>query len=329
MKRNEVSFIGLGYWGPNLLRNMLAARPGTAARFICDRDHKRVDRFTHVADYATTDDSCVISDHHTKAVVIATPLHTHYELAKRALDSGKHVFVEKPLCTTRWQCDDLIARADNRHLVLAVGHVYLFNDVIKHAKTLIASGELGDVYYAFSTRTNLGPFRYDASAMWDLAAHDVSIFNFWFGKPLSVTSSEVKKLGVLADVSLMSMRHACGVTSHVHASWLNPRKVREITVVGSKKTLVIDEMNAAEPVRIYDREVDASEAGISVRYGAVTAPFIRCCEPLAAECRHFLDVIDDLAEGPINGGSVAADVVSVLEAADASSGSLSKEVDVA
>ncbi len=254
---------------------------------------------------------------------------THYELTKKALLAGKHVLVEKPLCRTTAEGQELIAIAAEAGKVLCVGHIFLFNNGVRAVRNLIRSGELGRIHYACSVRTNLGPFRTDVNALWDLASHDLSIFNYWFdAAPTSVTASGAAYLNrAVEDVMLASFTYPPNVLAHVHASWLNPRKVREITVVGEQKMVVLNDMDLNEPLRVYHKSVDVEREPVysdtfgqfrmQVRNGDVVIPYFGGQEPLAAECRHFVECVLGKAQ-PINGGREALRVVTALEAADRS-----------
>jgi len=277
----------------------------------------------------TTNIDAVLEDPGAEAIVIATPLSTHYSLTKKALQMGKHVLVEKPLCETVEQCQELIDLAGSRNRILAVGHIFLFNAGIKKLRSIIQSGELGDILYIHATRTNLGPYRRDANALWDLASHDLSIFNFWLGKePVSVTASGGRYLRTnIDDVVIANFHYGDGTMACVHASWLNPRKVREITIVGREKMATWDDLNLIEPIRIYDKSMvvdspsdytDTQGAFIAkTRDGDILIPKVPGSEPLAAECAHFIECVKE-GKQPLNDALLARDIVGQLQAADRS-----------
>jgi predicted dehydrogenase len=263
-------------------------------------------------------------DRNITCAIIATPLATHYPLAKQALEGGKHVFVEKPLATTTGECEELIALAEKKKRVLFVGHTFKYNAGIRAAKKYIDSNELGKIYLIDACRTNLGPVRYDANALWDLAAHDISIFSYWLGdKPKSVSAHGGCYLHEkIEDVVYATFIYPNNIIAHVHASWLNPRKVREITVVGEKKMLVWNDMNLLEPIRIYNMGIDKDDFyqdsfidfRLSIREGEVIIPRIQLNEPLMAECAHFIECVQTDTR-PLSDGYDGLQVVKALEAA--------------
>ncbi len=326
----RVNVIGAGRWGPNLIRAFFNLRD-VSVGMVCDRDERclaRVQQRFH--EITVTTDACrAIEDDTADAVVIATPVRTHFDLARAALEAGKHVLVEKPLCHTVRECLTLESIADARGRVLAVGHVFLFNPGIRKVKQIIDSGDLGRIYYIYATRTNLGPIREDVNACWDLASHDLSIFQYWLGSgPQSVTAQGASYLNSrVQDVTVASYVYPGGVLAGVHASWLNPRKVREITIVGDRKMAVWDDMAVTEPVRIYDKSVEQSREKVYadtlgafqtiIREGDVLIPKVAGGEPLAEECGHFIECIRSGLR-PVNSAAMGTDVVRALEATDES-----------
>lgn len=307
---------------------------------VCDSSEARLNlvkqNVVGVRSFTTSTDEA-IQDPLAQAVVIATPVVHHFELAKRALLAGKHVLVEKPLCRTTEQAIELDQLAQDRELILAVGHIFLFNPGIQAVKRTIDSGQLGKLLYIFSTRTNLGPFRSDVNAMWDLASHDLSIFDYWLGEhPTSCTANGQTLLGgKVEDVVMASFAYPSKVVASVHASWLNPRKVREITVVGQDQMLLWDDLDLTEPVRIYQKSVtkDGSYSDsfgtfrMQLRQGDVISPFIVGPEPLAAECAHFIDSVKRRCQ-PRNSAAGATAVIRSLEAADRSMAQASRWVNI-
>lgn len=326
----NVAVIGAGRWGPNLVR-AFGQVPGVSVCCVTDTDRRRLEliarRFPQTR--TTTDIETVLDDRGVDAVVIATPVRTHFDLARRALESGKHVLVEKPLCRRVEECERLSDLANRNNVVLAVGHVFLFNSGIRKVRELIASDVLGRIQYIHATRTNLGPIRDDVNALWDLAAHDLSIFEYWLSaSPLEVTAhgESFLRKGV-EDVVVACYRYPNDVLACVHASWLNPRKVREITIVGDRKMAVWNDMDLIEPVRVYDKNVERrceppyadSFGGFQtlVREGDVLIPHVPGGEPLAQECEHFIECIRTGAT-PINNAEMATSVVRALAATDES-----------
>jgi predicted dehydrogenase len=271
-------------------------------------------------------------------VAIVTPLATHYRLAKQALEAGKHVFVEKPLATSAAECEELIALAAKKNLILFVGHTFKYNAGIRAAKAYIDSNELGKIYLIDANRTNLGPVRQDANALWDLASHDISIFSYWIGEgPKAVSAHGGCYLSKrVEDVVYATFTYRDGIMAHVHASWLNPRKVREITVVGEKKMLVWNDMNLSEPIRIYNVGFDRDDTyqdsftdfRLSIREGEVVIPRIQLNEPLMAECSHFIECLQK-GIPPLTDGNDGLAVVRALEAATRSINEQSRTITIA
>ncbi len=329
--KTTVNFIGLGHWGPNLVRAFINSQRAEVGA-VCDLSEARlatVRRNISTAIRCTSDSHAAATDPDAEAVVIATPTDTHFSLAKAALLAGKHVLVEKPLARNLAEAEELVALAARKQRLLAVGHVFLFNNGIRAVKDLIDRGELGAIRYIFSSRTNLGPFRSDVNALWDLGSHDVSIFNYWLdADPQQVTACGTSYLNPnVEDVVVSNFAYPNQVQACVHASWLNPQKVREITVVGERQMVVWNDMDLNEPVRVYHKSVDVERGAayadsfgafrLLVRSGDVVIPRIDAVQPLDAECQHFLDCIQNDAE-LINDGLVGLRVVRALEAAQLS-----------
>ncbi|MCX8044601.1 MAG: Gfo/Idh/MocA family oxidoreductase [Desulfobacterota bacterium] len=320
-----VGIIGVGRWGPNLLRNF-ASMEQVSVKTVCDIDPGRLkiiqQRFPSIAITHSPHD--IFNDASIACVVICTPVSTHFALAEKALLSGKHAFVEKPLATSSDECMRLIDAAQRQGKVLFVGHTFKYNAGIRAAKKYIESGDLGDVYLIDANRTNLGPVRYDTNALWDLASHDISIFSYWLdGTPKAVSAHGGCYLNKnIEDVVYATFLYENGIIAHVHASWLNPRKIREITVVGTKKMLVWNDMNLLEPIRLYNRGIDKDEGyqdtfesfRLSIREGEVLIPSIKLNEPLLAECEHFIECVRTGAR-PLTDGEDGLMVVKALEAA--------------
>jgi predicted dehydrogenase len=327
----RLAVIGAGHWGPNIIRNYYDNR-STEVAWVIDTDANRLGQVTSRFPTIKTSEkaSDAIDDPNVQAVVIATPTVTHYELVKQALERGKDVLVEKPMTASSAQGRELCELADKNGRVLMVGHVFLYNTAIQKIKEYITSGELGGVYYVSMVRTNLGPIRMDVSAAWDLASHDVSIVNYWLdAEPHSVSAAGHAWINPgVCDAVFATLRYPNNVLVNVHASWLNPKKAREITVVGDRKMLTFDDMNMLEPIRIYDKRVEdktvrpsfidsISAFRASVRNGDITIPTVALGEPLKAECLEFLRCIETrsapAADGPFGNG-----VVKALEAIDRS-----------
>lgn len=321
----NAAIIGVGRWGPNILRNFLSMDTVRVVK-ACDLDAGRLSaikkKFPEIV--TTTNPEDILSDTAIDCTVICTPVATHYALAEKALQNGQHVFVEKPLAASSVECLRLIELAEQKQRIVFVGHTFKYNAGIRAAKTYIESGELGDIYSIDANRTNLGPVRYDVNALWDLAAHDISIFSYWLGaQPLSVSAHGACYLNKsIEDVVYATFEYPGGVIAHVHASWLNPRKIREITVVGSKKMLVWNDMNLSEPIRIYNKGIDKDEGfqdtfdsfRLSIREGEVMIPSIQLNEPLMTECLHFIECVESGSQ-PFTDGHDGLNVVKALQAA--------------
>ena len=250
---------GYGYWGPNLARN-LAASPRTELAAVCDLSDLARERATanHPDVRFTTDFGELLADDGIDAVVVALPMRMHAEFALRALEAGKSVLVEKPLAMTVAECDELTAAAQSRGLTLMVGHTFIFNGAVRRAREYIVSGELGDAYYISMRRTNLGIVRNDANAMWSLAPHDLSILRYWIDRePESVVATGAAHLQEgIEDAVFVSVQFDGGVVGHVHTSWLEPHKVRDATIVGSRKMLVYDDTEPESKLKLYDKGID-------------------------------------------------------------------------
>jgi predicted dehydrogenase len=326
-----VAVIGAGHWGPNLVRNFQSS-PRTEVLWVVDRDERRLeqlrDRYPDVK--LATDPTEALRSSDVDAVVVATPTTTHFSVVRAALEHDKHVMVEKPLTSNAVEAARLVDLAGERRRVLLVGHVFVYNPAVVRAKQYLDEGAVGAVHYISMTRTNLGPIRFDVNAAWDLASHDIAIANYWLGtSPLA--ASAVGGMWInpgIEDAVFASLRYPGGVLVHLHSSWLNPRKLRDITVVGERSMLTVDDMNVTEPLRIYDKGVrdEPSIAEVadtfmsfraSVREGSVTIPRVPLGEPLRAECDHFVECVMTGAR-PMTGGPEGLAVVRALEAVDRS-----------
>ena len=324
--------LGCGYWGPNLLRNF-SALPTCEVRYVVDASAERRafvhDNFPKTSAVESVD--VVFDDPHVEAVIIATPAGTHFALAQRALESGKHALVEKPLATTVEEVDILADHARRRGLVLMAGHTFIYNPAVRYVKRLIDAGELGDVRYVYSQRLNLGRIRSDIDAMWNFAPHDVSIIQYWLNdqEPLTVSRQGMDCIqpGV-DDVVFLNLTYPNKVIANVHVSWLDPQKVRKMTVVGSRKMVVYDDV-ADDKIAIYDKGIDRkavlgehmdfdqpARLDFSYRSGDILLPQVRFVEPLRLEAEHFVECIRT-GKAPATGVTHARTVVSVLQRADA------------
>jgi len=324
----RLAVIGAGHWGPNLIANFHDHRRSVVAKVV-DRDAARLEAV-----------KARFQDIEVDAVVIATPTSTHFELARAALEAGKHVLVEKPIADTSEKAEQLCELAERVGRILMVGHVFVYNAAAQAAKEYLAKQELGRVFYLSMVRTNLGPIRVDVNAAFDLAAHDISLANYWLdAQPLTASAVGGAWInGGIEDAVFATLRYPEQVLVNLHASWLNPRKAREITIVGDRRMLTFDDMNMSEPLRIYDKQVmeDRTEASfvdsftsfrMSVREGDVLVPRVRMSEPLRTECEHFLDCVSS-GDAPLSGGAEGLAVVRVLDAIASSLAEGGREIEV-
>jgi predicted dehydrogenase len=330
--RVRVAVVGFGYWGPNLLRNM--ARLGGPAELAvcCDLDESKLASVRKIYPGLETSTSYegVLARKDIDAIVLATPARTHYSLGAKALASGKHLLAEKPLAMTRPECEELIRLAEERHLVLMVGHTFLYNNALLKVKELAQPEHIGDLFYLYSHRVNLGQVQSDINALWSIAPHDISIALFLHGGvPSHVSAQGASYLNAsVEDVVFLTMTFPDGVVGHIHVSWIDPSKTRRVTVVGSKKMIIYDDLADEGKVKVYDKavsKVQNADAQLP-SYGAfhyrlhsgdIYAPKVEMVEPLAKECQHFIDCIVR-NERPISDGWNGLAVVSVLECAQRS-----------
>lgn len=321
----RVGIVGLGYWGPNLLRNFVWL-PESQVTAVCDLSGDRLKhvsaQYPHV--YPTTCLEEILNRNMIDAAVIATPTKTHYSIAKRALEQGLHTFVEKPLATSSIECEDLINLAASRQVVLFVGHVFVYSAPVLKLKELITKGELGRICYVSCTRLNLGPIRQDVNALWDLAPHDISIIlDLLEPIPVSVNCQGLAYLNEsIHDVCFLTLHFSNGTVAMVHVSWLDPNKRRLMTVVGDKKMVLYDDIEPLEKIKIYDKGVEGpgysdtfGEFHFSYRYGDTYSPRLNQVEPLKAECQHFIECVRE-GKKPRTDGYKGLRVVKVLEAAE-------------
>jgi len=325
--RVRVAVVGLGYWGPNLVRNF-SELPDAIVTSVCDvrRDALERIRRRHPGTACHASFERVLADSAVEAVAIATPVATHYGLAFAALAAGKHVFVEKPLAASYEEAEQLVSLARARGLTLMCGHTFLYSPPVNAIKELIEGGDLGDIYFVSMSRVNLGIHQPDVSVVWDLAPHDFSILRYWLGEsPESV--SAVSRGCVIADkpdVAFVNLGYRSGVVGHLELAWLAPSKLRRTTVVGSRRMIVYDD-GSPEPVRIYDsgvsfREPESyGEYKLSYRTGAIISPPIDSREPLLLELANFCAAVQGRST-PVSTPELALEVVRAIEAVDRSLG---------
>lgn len=321
----RVGVVGYGYWGPNIVRNLQSV-DGCQAAAICDKNPVALQRAknTHPRVELTTDISGLLTSPEIDAIAVVTPVWTHFELAKCALQNGKHVFVEKPFTSTAQQAEELIELADRNKLKIMVDHTFLFNGAVKKIRQLVDDGTVGDLYYFDSTRVNLGLFQHDVNVVWDLAPHDLSVMDYIIReKPEAVVATGGKHLNGLADVAFITIYFRHNVIAHVNVNWLSPVKVRTTLIGGEKKMIVWNDLEADEKVKVYDRGVQISNGSgvydllVSYRSGDVWAPKVEQTEALKVELEYFRDcILNDRT--PFNDGVAGLRVVKILEAADRS-----------
>ena len=333
----RIGIIGLGYWGPNLVR-ILSELPECEVTAICDSNVRRLKKFCDKFPEAmgTVDKSELLTRDHVDAVIIATPTSTHYSLANEALENGIHVFVEKPLASSTAECRELIDLAESQNLKLFVGHVFLYSAPVAKLKEMVINDELGEIYYMSASRLNLGPVRRDVNALWDLAPHDVSIMIDLMGaSPVAVSCSGLAYLDEMVhDVCTLTMQFENNRMGIVHVSWLDPHKKREMTVVGSKKMAVYNDTEPREKIKVYDNGVNGptfcetyGDFQFSYRYGDMYSPRLEEVEPLKAECHSFVNCILNNSR-PKTDGQNGLDVVRVIESANNSLQNGNGRVDV-
>jgi predicted dehydrogenase len=319
-----VAVVGLGYWGPNLLRNAWEIE-GLRVAAVCDRDPARLAPVAHRYPSVRTTQSYedVLDAGDVDAVLLATPVGTHYALARRALRAGKHVFVEKPLAESSAECRELIALAGERSLVLMPGHTFLYSPPARKVKELLDAGELGELFFGTFSRVNLGIHQSDASVVRDLGPHDFSLLLHWLGEPTFVRAIGRDSVGSgQLDVAFIDMGMPGGALVHMEFSWLAPMKLRRTVLVGSGR-MVVYEDTSSEPVRVYDRGVEVirpqsfGEHQLSYRSGDILSPRLDADEPLRLELQDFLGAMTE-GRDPLSSSRLGLDVVRIIEAAEQS-----------
>ena len=317
--------IGYGYWGPNVVRN-LQTTPGAEIATVCDKSsaaRKKVHKtYPHL--YVAADAAEVLTSPEIDAVAIVTPVWTHYELAKAALENGKHVFVEKPFTSNVNQAESLIELAEKKNLKIMVDHTFLFTGAVRKIKQLLQENLLGKLYYYDSTRVNLGLFQHDVNVVWDLAPHDLSIMDHVIeGNPEALVATGQKHLNGHEDVAYITLYFPNQVIAHVNVNWLSPVKVRTTLIGGEKKMLVWNDLEADEKVKVYDKGVDINnreglyELLVNYRSGDMWSPQLEQVEALRQELAYFIQCITSGTD-PINDGAAGLRVVKMLEAANKS-----------
>lgn len=329
-KKINIGIIGCGHWGPNFVRNFYSM-PEVRVVGICDLNTAKLAQIknTYKNIPAYTDYRRLLDNSRLDAVVVSTPASTHYKIAKEALEKKKHVLVEKPLSTDLEQAEALIRISRKAAKVLMVGHTFLFNPAVNKIKEIVRKKELGRIYYIHSRRTNLGPLRKDVNAVWDLSPHDISIINYILGRmPLEVSAYAQRFLAhKLDDVGFIILKYPRKILVHIHASWLDPKKIREMVFIGDSKMLVYEDTDLNQPIKVYDKGVmgeryerpyrSFKEFQLIIRDGTTDVLKIEKEEPLKRECRHFIDCIVKGTK-PLTDAEGGLSILKVLSAVDKS-----------
>jgi predicted dehydrogenase len=321
----KVGVIGYGYWGPNIVRN-LHGLESTRVEMVCDSSPKALARVrkAYPGLRTTSDANELLRSPDVDAVAVITPVWTHYELAKAALENGKHVFIEKPFTSTSAQAEELIDLATRKGLTIMVDHTFLFTGAVRKIRELVDNGSLGELYYYDSLRVNLGLFQHDVSVIWDLAPHDLSIMDHLIkGEPEAVVATGERHLNGVEDVAFMTIYFPRNVIAHINVNWLSPVKIRTTLIGGQKKMLVWNDLVADEKIRVYDKGVQLTSGEglhnllVSYRTGDMWAPQVEQLEALHVELGYFADCVIN-QKTPFNDGLAGLRVVRMLEAAEAS-----------
>ena len=321
----KVGVVGYGYWGPNIVRNFSGVEGATVVSVAdSNREALKKAKKTYPGVEVTEDAQSLVTSSDIDVVAVITPVFSHYELTKKALENGKHVFVEKPFTATADQAEELVALAEKKGLKIMVDHTFLFTGAVKKIKELVDSGDLGDLYYFDSMRVNLGLFQHDVNVIWDLAPHDLSIMDFLTQeKPVGVVATGESHFNGLEDVAYLTVYFSNKLIAHFNVNWLSPVKVRTTLIGGDKKMLVWNDLDADEKIKIYDKGVEVKNREgiynllVSYRSGDVMVPKVEQTEALKLEAEYFVDCVVNNKD-PMNDGRSGLRVVKILEAADKS-----------
>ena len=319
-----IGVVGYGYWGPNLVRNFNELE-GARVVTVCDMNPARLRQVQtkYPAVEVTTDYQAMLADRRIAAVCVATPVRSHFPLAKAALEAGKHVFVEKPITASAAEARELIELAARKRRVLMVDHTFIYTGAVRKMRELVTTGELGDVYYYDSVRLNLGLFQHDVNVLWDLAIHDLAIMEFVLGRaPVAVSATGISHLrGQPENIAYLTMFFGDTLIAHVHVNWLAPVKVRRTLLGGSKKMIVYDDLEPSEKIKVYDKGAAVAENPeairqllVSYRTGDAWLPKLDSAEALSVEARHFRDCVLE-GKPPLSDGQAGLRTVRILEAA--------------
>ena len=323
----NIGVVGCGYWGPNLIRNFRSLAD-CRMKTMCDVSEQRLKHLKSLYPEVEgeTNYERMLGEAGLDAVVIATSVKHHFPMAKASLLAGKHTLIEKPLASSTAQCEELIEIAAAKGLVLMVGHTFLYSPAVRRIKEIVDTGDIGEILYICTRRLNLGLYQKDINVAWDLAPHDISvILHILQDQPLRVNCRGAAHVTPgIEDVTTMSLQFSKGRSAIVQSSWLDPRKVREMTIVGSKRMIVYDDVLPQEKIKIFDARVERpphydtfAEFHYAYHYGDIYAPYIKQDEPLKAECQHFLDSIRN-GTVPLTSGKKGLEVVRILEASSQS-----------
>jgi predicted dehydrogenase len=323
----KVGVVGCGYWGPNLIRNFRSL-PECELKVMCDVSEERLKHLHSLYPevQCETDYGKMLNGAGLNAVAIATSVRYHFPMAKASLEAGKHTFIEKPMAASSAECAELVALARQKGLILMVGHTFLYSPAVRKIKSIVDHGDIGDIRYISARRLNLGLFQRDINVAWDLAPHDLSIILHIMGEsPLAVNCrGSAHVTPGIEDVTSMTLSFKKHRSAIVQSSWLDPRKIREMTIVGSKRMIVYDDVAPLEKIRIFDARVERpphydtfGEFHYAYHYGDVYAPYIKQEEPLKTECQHFLECIKD-HKRPLSCGEQGLELVKILEASTTS-----------
>jgi len=321
----EIGVIGYGYWGPQIVRNFHSLS-GARVRVVCDKETTVLQRVKQAYPdvEVTTDVGSVLTSPLVDVVAVVTPVWTHFDLAKTALENGKHIFVEKPFTSNSEQARQLIDLAEKKRLRIMVDHTFLFTGAVKKIRQLIDDNELGNLYYYDSTRVNLGLFQHDVNVIWDLAPHDLSIMNYLIKeKPKAIVATGERHLNCQEDVAFITIYFEHNIIAHINVNWLSPVKVRTTLIGGEKRMVVWNDLAADEKVKVYDKGVRITNREgvydllVSYRSGDMWAPKVDQTEALKEACQYFIACVKDNKQ-PFNDGQAGLEVVRMLEAADQS-----------
>jgi predicted dehydrogenase len=326
-KQIKVGVVGCGYWGPNLIRNFRSL-PDCNLKLMCDISESRLKhlRSLYPEVEGETDFNHVLNGAGVDAVVIATAVRFHYSMAKASLLAGKHTFIEKPMAASAQECEELIEIARKNGLILMIGHTFLYSPAVRKIKEIVDKGDIGEIRYICARRLNLGLFQKDINVAWDLAPHDISIIQYIMGEqPIAVNcQGSAHVTPGIEDVTTMWLSFEKQRTAIIQSSWLDPRKVREMTIVGSRRMIVYDDVAPQEKLRIFDARVERpphydtfAEFHYAYHYGDIYAPYLKQEEPLKTECQHFLDCINH-GTVPLTSGQKGLELVRILEASSQS-----------